>query len=228
MAARAHLCPCVAIGMKCDLSNSCRLATRAETMRRRSLREQRSVRCSCRMRAAQPLIRQLVEDVRAGRRSIQEITSQHLAAIASLEPKIKSFITVDAENAMQQVRPAGWLTALPSSNGMRCMDCMLVSVHAAACSVALSLGRRDAYTAAWELTSEMPALNRLASVLYLHCMSWESRRCDACQAHPACISGRRPRGLTTEHASMERRHLGPWQACHWPSRHAHDIALGGL
>lgn len=51
-------------------------------------------------------IQELQADLRAKRRSAVEITTKYIEQIHQTNDKIKSFITVDAEKALQQVRRA--------------------------------------------------------------------------------------------------------------------------
>ena len=54
---------------------------------------------------ASSVIRRLAGDIRSGERSAAEVTAQYLEELHAREPELRSFITVDADGAMAQVKP---------------------------------------------------------------------------------------------------------------------------
>ena len=68
-----------------------------------------SARLSTAIGAAKSSIRSIQQDIREKKRSVEEIVSHHLDTIASKEPILNSFITVDREQAIKQVGLKGWL-----------------------------------------------------------------------------------------------------------------------
>jgi hypothetical protein len=75
----------------------------------------RSLRCQPRNAASHrmvasaaksSIIRTIHADLKDKKRSAEEVTKQFLASIAEQEPVLNSFITVDSDRALQQVRVA--------------------------------------------------------------------------------------------------------------------------
>ena len=62
-----------------------------------------SARLSTAIGATKSSIRSIQQDIREKKRSVEEIVSHHLDTIASKEPLLNSFITVDGEQALKQV-----------------------------------------------------------------------------------------------------------------------------
>lgn len=55
-------------------------------------------------RAAHSVVRELQQQVAGGQRSAVEVTQEYLKQLRSVEDKVNSFITVDEEHALAQVR----------------------------------------------------------------------------------------------------------------------------